>query len=116
MRKYDHITEALKHLHWLPVAYRIKYKIALITFKTLNGKGPSYLRDLIIETPASRVTRSKNKLKIPRTKLKTAGDRSFSAAAPSIWNSLPTHITNATSIPQFKILLKTHLFAIAYSC
>ena len=44
IRKYEHITEALKQLHWLPIAYRIKYKIALITFKTLNGQDPSYIR------------------------------------------------------------------------
>ena len=116
IRKYDHITEALKQLHWLPIAYRIKYKIALITFKTLNGQGPSYLRELLLETTSFRQTRSKHKLKIPRTKLKSAGDRSFSVAAPLIWNSLPSNITNATSIPLFKKLLKTHLFKLAYAC
>ena len=117
IRKYDHITEALKQLHWLPIAYRIKYKIALITFKTLNGQGPSYLRELLLETTSFRQTRSKHKLKIPRTKLKSAGDRSFSVAAPLIWNSLPSNITNTTSIPQFKKkLLKTHLFKLAYAC
>ena len=30
-RKYDHITPVLKDLHWLPVEYRINYKILLLT-------------------------------------------------------------------------------------
>ena len=35
IRKRDHITPVLADLHWLPVAPRIKFKIALQTFKTL---------------------------------------------------------------------------------
>ena len=114
MRKSDHITEALKSLHWLPVRFRIEYKVALITFKTLNGTGPDYLRSLLDETPTPRLTRSKTPLKILRTKLETAGDRSFSVAAPTIWNNLPSHVTNSTSVPCFKKLLKTHLFKKAH--
>lgn len=114
MRKTDHISEALKRLHWLPVRFRIEYKIALITFKTLNSNGPSYLRDLLDETPSTRRTRSNSRLKTPRTKLKSAGDRSFSVAAPTIWNSLPSHITDSSSVTCFKKLLKTHLFRKAY--
>ena len=34
-RKYDHITPALYNLHWLPVFYRIYFKILIITFKAL---------------------------------------------------------------------------------
>ena len=32
--KYSHITPQLKKLHWLPVKYRIQFKIGLITYKT----------------------------------------------------------------------------------
>ena len=45
-RKYDHITPALQELQWLPVKYRIHFKILLSTFKTLNGMAPAY-SDLI---------------------------------------------------------------------
>ena len=114
MRKYDHISAALKHLHWLPIQYRIEYKIALLTYKTLNGNEPHYLKDLLDESPTPRQTRSKTKLKIPRTKLKSAGDRAFSVAAPSIWNALPSQVTDSSSILGFKKLLKTHYFRKAY--
>ena len=41
--KYDHITSTLKSLHCLPVEFRIKYKICLLTFHSLHGHG-SYLK------------------------------------------------------------------------
>ena len=37
--KYDHMGETLKELHWLPVKYRIEFKILLIIFKCLIGSG-----------------------------------------------------------------------------
>ena len=33
MKKSDHITDALRQLHWLPFRSRITFKVALITFK-----------------------------------------------------------------------------------
>jgi len=35
-KKRDHITPVLARLHWLPVAARIQFRIALLTFKTLT--------------------------------------------------------------------------------
>jgi len=43
-RKFDHIT-VLNELHWLPMAERVRFKLALIVFKCLNGLAPSYLTD-----------------------------------------------------------------------
>ena len=39
IRKHDHVTHLLKDTHWLPIRFRFQFKIALITFKTLNGNG-----------------------------------------------------------------------------
>jgi hypothetical protein len=39
----DHITPVLASLHWLPVVFRIKFKILLFTFKSLHGLAPKYL-------------------------------------------------------------------------
>ncbi len=35
-RKYDHINPILQSLHWLPIKFRISYKILLFTYKALN--------------------------------------------------------------------------------
>ena len=42
LRSSDHITDALVHvcLHWLRIPERIEYKIALLTYKVMNGMVP----------------------------------------------------------------------------
>ena len=40
-KKYDHTTPILTNLYWLPVRYRINFKILLLTFKGLYGMAPS---------------------------------------------------------------------------
>ena len=39
----EHITPALQQLHWLPIKFRIDFKILLLTFKILHNLVPSYL-------------------------------------------------------------------------
>ena len=39
----DHIMPMLHQLHWLPVKFRIMYKILLPTYKCLHGLAPDYL-------------------------------------------------------------------------
>ncbi len=41
-RKYDHITPILQSLHWLPIKFRISYKILLLAYKALNDLAPAY--------------------------------------------------------------------------
>ena len=45
--KYDQITPILCEFHWLPVKFRIHFKILLLTFKALHGMTPNYIRDLL---------------------------------------------------------------------
>ena len=45
--RHNHITPVLKELHWLPIAYRIKFKILLIVYKALKGLVPCYITELI---------------------------------------------------------------------
>ena len=46
--------------------------------------------------------------------LVTLGDRSFSAAAPYLWNSLPAELRDIQSLAIFKCKLnKTYLFRAA---
>jgi hypothetical protein len=110
----EHITPVLKSLHWLPVKYRIDFKILLLTYKCLNDLAPSYLTELFNPYHQKRYStrrNSKNCLdKPPLFKLKSYGERSFTYAAPTEWNKLPLEIKNAPSVTCFKSLLKTHLF------
>ncbi|XP_058233510.1 probable RNA-directed DNA polymerase from transposon BS isoform X2 [Hemibagrus wyckioides] len=58
-RRYEHITPILATLHWLPVKFRINYKILLLIFKALNGLTPQYLSDLLVFYDPPRLLRSK---------------------------------------------------------
>ena len=40
-RKYDQITSILCEFHWLPVKFRIHFKIVLLNFKALYGMAPT---------------------------------------------------------------------------
>uniref|UniRef100_A0A8C5DKA4 Reverse transcriptase domain-containing protein n=1 Tax=Gouania willdenowi TaxID=441366 RepID=A0A8C5DKA4_GOUWI len=44
-RRRDHITPVLASLHWLPIKYRIEFKILLLTYEALNGQAPVYLKE-----------------------------------------------------------------------
>jgi len=116
-RKYDHISPILASLHWLPIHFRIHFKILLFAFKSLNGMTPPYLSELLHPYTPNRHLRSADQLllNVPRTKSKLRGGRCFSVAAPTLWNNLPLHIRQASILSAFKSLLKTHLFSLAYS-
>ena len=63
-----------------------------------------------------RALRSSNELvlEVPRSRLKTKGDRAFSVAAPKLWNSLPLRIRHAASLESLKSSLKTNFFSLAF--
>ena len=102
-RKREHVTPMLKELHWLPVASRIEYKIAVLAFRHFDQSLPQYLSGSLQTYQSSRTLRSSKErlLRVPRRKLKTVGERSFSFQAPLVWNALPTSLRNITSLQQF---------------
>jgi len=111
IRRHHHITPTLIKLHWLPIRQRVTFKIAAITFKILKNQQPSYLFDLITPYIPSRNLRSSDKLLLTVPDILSAnGRRSFSFAAPSIWNTLPLTLRSCSTLPSFLSSLKTHLF------
>ena len=111
-RCHEHITPILRKLHWLPIHKRIQFKILLLTFKSLRGTAPSYIKDLIRPYIPTRALRSQqqNLLQVPRCNTQYHGHRSFSVIAPTLWNSLPHIIRDAPTVESFKSLPKTYLF------
>jgi hypothetical protein len=111
VRRHHHIGPTLKKLHWLPIHQRIQFKIASLTFKTLQNHQPSYLSDLLTPYVPSRNLRSLDKHLLAVPDIRSAnGRRSFAFAAPTIWNSLPIALRSCTSLPAFLTGLKTHFF------
>ena len=116
VKRRDHIKPVLKELHWLPVAQRLQYKVAVITHKVLSTRQPLYLADVIKEHRPTRQLRSstQNLLAVRSTNTRLA-ERAFSTSSAAVWNSLPDKLRSADlNHLLFKKKLKTHLFKEAY--
>ena len=117
--KSSSITTHLKSLHWLPVKVRSTYKIACLCYHCHSSTAPSYLADMLYKKPShTRNTRSSSctmpLLNRPAHSKATLGDRSFSFASSSVWNSIPNDVRCAPSLSSFKSRLKTYLFCSVY--
>ena len=112
-----YISPILINLHWLPVEFRIKFKILLLVFKALYSTAPIYIQELVQRYRPARKLRSSSQvlLSVKSYNLKSCGYRSSSVAAPILWNSLPATIRNTTDIDSFKSSLKTYFFKLAFN-
>ena len=118
-KRSDDITPVLKKLHWLPVSFRIEYKVLCLCYQSLNDLAPSYMSAMLSyrDAPSSRCTLRNDELQLlkePTARLKTHGDRAFSVYAPKLWNTLPLNLRQCSSVDCFKDNLKTCLFKKAY--
>ena len=97
--RFCHISPVLKSLHWLKIKQRIEYKIISLTYTALQHNSPSYLSQKL-KIQSSRSTRSSSAVTLhrPSVKLET-GKRSFTFAAPQLWNSLSTTILQPATDP-----------------
>ena len=114
-KKREHITPVLAALHWLPVTFRIDFKVLLLTYKALNGRGPNYILNSLTHYVPKRTLRSSaaGLLEAPGGR-QTIGDAAFVNRAPKWWNALPKIIREAESVDTFKRELKTYLFTRAF--
>ena len=98
----------LRELHWLPVEKRILYKTALLTFKTLSSQQPAYLSSLLVPYVPLRSLRSSsgNFLVVPRATT-AFQSRSFSVAAPKLWNALPDTLRSLPGLPSIPLALQS---------
>jgi len=109
----DHIQPLLRRLHWLRMPERVLFRLAALVYRCLHGSASGYMAsDLqrVSHLNARRRLRSSttSALVVPRS---TIGDRTFSATAASVWNSLPESVRSSLSLQVFCSRLKTELFA-----
>ena len=91
-------SQSLATLHWLPVKWRVDFKVATISYKLLSTGQPSYLSNSIYMYVPGHSLRSTgvDTLSAPGTKTVIIAC-AFRSAAPSVWNSLPADIRNSSS-------------------
>ena len=117
--KSSSITRHLKSLHWLPVKVRSTYKIAWLCYHCHSSTAPSFVTGMLHRKPLhTRNSRSSScsmpLLNRPAHSMATLGDRSFTFASSSVWNSIPNDVRCAPSLSSFKSRLKTYLFRSVY--
>ena len=105
-------------LHFLPVDYRIKFKISLLVFKCINNIAPDYLATLIkLRNPSKYSVRLDDDyflLEYVSVNIKRS-EGAFSYRAPKIWNKLPYELRSLNDLSKFKRSLKSYYFKAAYS-
>ena len=99
-------------LGWQPINKRLAYNEAVFTYKSLNGRTPQYITDLLKPVPETRDRHLRSStngtLVVPRSTT-TVYDRSFSVSTPRLWNSLPVDLRNSQSLSGFKNRLRNVL-------
>ena len=45
--RHEHVTSSFIRLHWLPIKFRINFKIAMLCFKCIHGHARSYLKSMV---------------------------------------------------------------------
>ena len=81
----------------------------MITYKALHGLAPVYLAELLAPRGLNNCLRGDINI-TPTIAQKKVGEGAFGFGAPHLWNGLPKELRASGSLPQFKKLLKTHMF------
>ena len=110
LSRYDHVSDTPVTLHWLRLAQRVDFKVAVMAFRVLHGLLSPHLNDLVhvADLPGCRRLRSSSshQLTVPPFRLTTVGRRTFPVAASLLCNSLPSDIQSSPSLPVFYQRLK----------
>ena len=112
LRKSERITPFMKQCHFLPVKYRILFKLCVFVFRVLHGLSPEYLQNIIyIRNPLRAGLRSSAADRYIDTDYR---GRTIAVRMVEEWNVLPGNLRRMSNLENFKGKLKTHFFAVAY--
>ena len=124
MERGADMSPILMQLHWLPIVFRIEFKLLCIIFKLIRhgASAPAFLLELITIQSSAYRTRSSTEVRLApfsfrehgKKTTKKYGDRAFQVAAPQLWNRLPSSIRCIEKYEPFKTQVKTHLFRRAH--
>ena len=109
----------LRSLHWLPVKFRVDFKICLLTFTMLHEKQPVYRYSMQAKSLPSQLRRSNKGITLSVLMVKTnTGARPFQSCSPSLWNhlllSVHSVVHSATSTVIFRKRLRMHLLDLTF--
>ena len=76
-------------------------------YKTANDLNAPYMKELFVPRNLTYALRGSQNLSVPRVNQTTYGLKSIRYQGPKIWNSLPADFHKASSLDEFKNLMKT---------
>ena len=122
LSRFEHVTPTLIHLHWLPVSYRIRFKLCCLVHAIHYGRSPAYLTETVQSVGASRScsglrssSTSSMDYSLPRLRTKF-GERAFSHAGLPPGTLCPTTsapwliLSSSENCLNYSILVKLLTF------
>ena len=107
-------TALLSELRWLPVTFRITFKLACLAYKLLTTGERAYLRSVRATTPLhythTRTLQSTNQLFLDVLRFFTEfGKKSFSYLAATVWEGLPLNIRLSPALLSDECISNTQI-------
>ena len=103
LRKYDHVSEALKSLKWLNVRDKLLFNDLVMVYKCFKNLTPGYLHGHFQYRAKTdqRDTRQNNDLALARYRLAT-GQKTFTYRGAKLYNSIAKDIRDTGNLNVFK--------------
>ncbi len=96
-----HIND-MSDLKWLTIEQRHKLHTSVMVYKVMNSLAPNYLCKYFTELSDMNITHGKTRglLEIPKKQL-ARGQRTFQYRGTKLWNDIPQHVHDASSLDTF---------------
>ena len=104
-------------LGWLPIDVRIHYFTAVAMFNIMIGQAPIDLVNMFTQTNSvhDHNTRGGTNIRVKRYNL-SIGQRTFAYRGAKVWDNIPEHIKNVTTVECFKTMFLKHVSKEVYEC
>lgn len=97
-------VKPLKQLGWVPFYHQARVNNSILVYKKIFGECSPYLNQMLVRNVEVNGRSSRHgllNLIYPRFPRETEGGRSFSVSTSRLWNMLPAHIKNQSSLIRF---------------
>jgi hypothetical protein len=115
---FNHLTYVLICLHWLRIPELIRFKMAVLAYRSIHGTAPLYLANFrsVFSVSGRRERRSAitSRLGTSWTRCATMDTRAFPVAGAEVFNSLPSDMTSAPILSIFRNRLEKFLFDFSF--
>ena len=108
LTKRDHVTPAFQELKWLTMKNKVIFDTAITVFKAMHNQLPEWFLNFpTVGDTGSERTRQNTQLHVPRFHTDT-GARCLGVLGPRVWNGLPSHVKQTSSLTVFKNRLNNY--------